>query len=55
MDDFTLRHLQAYIDNAVFDDDREDFTTYALATLADDPGLAEYGWSSMYHTWMDAQ
>jgi len=52
MDDFTLKHLQTYVDECIFDHDREPFLAWALAQLAEDPGLADYGWPSLYRTWM---
>jgi hypothetical protein len=51
MDDFTIQHLQAYVDESVYDDDREGFITYAIRALTDDPALANYGWPSLYRTY----
>ena len=47
MDTFTLSHLQAFADTTAYDDEREAFMSYALAALADDPPLADYGWRSL--------
>lgn len=55
VDAFTLRHLSSYIDQCVFDDDRESFTTWVLAQLADDATLVDLGWPSLYRTWMVGQ
>ena len=48
MDTFTLNHLQAFADTTAYDDEREAFMSYALAALADDPELADYGWRSLF-------
>ena len=50
MDEFTKQHLAAWIDNCVHTEDRDDFLMFATDAITDDPGLAEYGWSSLYRT-----
>ena len=50
-DAFTLRHLAYYVDESVWDDEREAFMSWVLAQLADDPTVADVGWSSLYRSW----
>ena len=47
IDTHTLKHLQDFADTTAYDDERDAFVMYALAALADDPELANYGWRSM--------
>ena len=53
MDQFTINHLVAYCDEKVgYGDHREAFMTYAVQEILDDPQLIEYGWGSLYHSWL---
>lgn len=51
LDAFTIRHLAAYVAEAVHENDRDAFSAWALETLNDDPTLADLGWPSLYRTW----
>ena len=54
IDTYTLKHLQDFADTTAYDDERDAFITYALAALADDPELADYGWTSLLHAFRSA-
>jgi phage tail protein X len=51
VDDYTLRHLDAYVDAVCWEDEAEEFTTWARAQVAADPGLADVGWDILHRAW----
>jgi hypothetical protein len=51
IDSYTIAHLAAWVDSAVWEDEAEDFTRWALEQIEDDPTLADYGWPSLYRAY----
>jgi hypothetical protein len=47
VDDFTYNHLHDYCLASVWPDHLVAFLLFALQLLADDPGLTDYGWTSL--------
>lgn len=53
VDAFTLRHLAEWVDMNAHYDDRENFTAWALETLARDASLVDLGWNVLHRAWLD--
>jgi hypothetical protein len=54
MDDFTRRHLDAYI-ATIWEDEREAFERYAIESLELDPTLVDLGWPSLYRAFLKTE
>lgn len=54
VDDFTRRHLDAFIiHDRVWDDEADGFREYALKAVSEDPDLLDVGWPSILHAYQD--
>ena len=53
IDEFTLQHLDRWIETEVHPGEKASFRVWALEELETDSGISNYGWRSLYRRYID--